>query len=238
MRLRPLSVYRGNSSWFSCLAPAFLCQLVIDCLDDPYSKLAQASRRPSHPGTYPPKRDSPQRRQRTARIQFLQNSPVPTGPPRPHAPDHARETPPRHLHPAEPIHHRCLVRGLLRDRAGHEPAFRSRGRGDLRRHGARRPGRARCAPDPHAERVRRGIRLAVRHGVLWRRTGAGDVRMGAAGPRQAGLDRRLHLLRWRCAATGALQHQHRRRGQTLLSGPAQPGCGSPDRRHGMGWHRQ
>ena len=49
-----------------------------------------------------------------------------------------------------------------------------------------------------------------------------------------GLDRGLRLLRLRGAAAGALQHQHRRRRQALLPGPAQPGRGGARDRPRLG----
>ena len=71
---------------------------------------------------------------------------------------------------------------------------------------------------------------------LRRRAGADRLRVGAEGPGQAGLDRRLRLLLVRRAAPGALQHQHRRRRQALLPGPAEPGCGGAgDRLHLGRW---
>ena len=88
-------------------------------------------------------------------------------------PDTSREEPPlrrraapaRHLPAAQPVHHGGAVRRLLRHRAGDEQPLRAGGDRHLRRHGARRPGRPRRAPDAHAERVRRRVRQPLRHGV-------------------------------------------------------------------------
>ena len=97
--------------------------------------------------------------------------------------------------------------------------------GVLRGHGARQPRRPRRAHDQDAERLRRAHGFALRHGLVRRRAGADRLRVGAARPGQAGLDRGLRLLLVRGAAPGALQHQRRRRRQALLPGPAEPGGG-------------
>ncbi|CAA9354834.1 MAG: CDP-diacylglycerol--serine O-phosphatidyltransferase, partial [uncultured Lysobacter sp.] len=86
---------------------------------------------------------------------------------------------PGHLSAAEPVHHRRPVRGLLRDHRGHPRAFRSCLHRDFHRGRARRAGRARCAADEHAERVRRAVRLARRPDQLRPRAVIGDVPLGA-----------------------------------------------------------
>ena len=108
------------------------------------------------------------------------------------------------------------VRGLLRDRAGDEPALRPGGDRDLRRDGAGRPRRPRRAAHPDAERVRRRIRQPGRHGELRRGARADRLRVGAERHGQARLDRGLRLRRRRGAAARALQHDARRRRQALV----------------------
>ena len=105
--------------------------------------------------------------------------------------------PARHLPAAQSLHHRRAVLRLLRHRAGDERPLRGRGGRDLRRDGARRPGRAGRAADAHPERVRRRVRQPRRRGRFRRGAGAGDVRMGAQAARAARLDRRVRLLRRR-----------------------------------------
>ena len=63
------------------------------------------------------------------------SSPCPNARRIPNATDAGEEPHPaaRHLHPAEPVHDGRAVRGLLRDRAGDEPALRPGGDRDLRR---------------------------------------------------------------------------------------------------------
>ena len=89
--------------------------------------------------------------------------------------------PPRHLPAAQLVHHRGAVLRLLRHRAGDERPLRGRRDRHLRRHGARRHGRARGALDQHAERVRRAVRQHRRHGGVRRRAGPDRLHLGAEG---------------------------------------------------------
>jgi CDP-diacylglycerol--serine O-phosphatidyltransferase len=64
--------------------------------------------------------------------------------------------------------------------------------------------------------------------------GPDRLHLGAEGPRHAGLDRRLHLLRRRRHPPRALQRQHHGRRQALFPGPAEPVGRGGDDRPGLG----
>ena len=135
------------------------------------------------------------------------------------------------LDPAEPLHHREPVPGLLVHRADPGRPLR-RGRAAHRRRGdPRHAGRPHRAPDEHAERVRGRVRQPRGRGVLRRRAGAARLQLGTAIGAARGLAGRVPVPGLRRAAPRALQRAAPRRRRPLLRGPADPGGSGAGRGH-------